>query len=297
MDAGEFCAIWLGPEQPGDQRADDALSACFDTAPLDQARAIAGAPRVTLTLASDRAQAQIAVRLCHVHPDGASTRITYGVLNLSHRDSHAAPTPLVPGQAVTVTLDLDHIAYRVPAGHRLRLAVSCAYWPLMWPAPEAACLSVTGGHLDLPVHADPDGPGWEFPAPDAAEALKTRVLRAEHHEREAVTDMTTGIVSLRIVDDFGKHRDLGHGLISGGVAREWWSIHPGDPLSARGRAHWTMETERDGVVTRTETYSEMWADARQFHLTARIEAWEGQGDAARLVHGRDLHESIDRDHL
>ena len=297
MDAGEFCAIWLGPEQPGDQRVDDALSACFDTAPLDQARAIAGAPRVTLTLASDRAQAQIAVRLCHVHPDGASNRITYGVLNLSHRDSHAAPTPLVPGQAVTVTLDLDHIAYRVPAGHRLRLAVSCAYWPLMWPAPEAACLSVTGGHLDLPVHADPDGPGWEFPAPDAAEALKTRVLRAEHHEREAVTDMTTGIVSLRIVDDFGKHRDLGHGLISGGVAREWWSIHPGDPLSARGRAHWTMETERDGVVTRTETYSEMWADARQFHLTARIEAWEGQGDAARLVHGRDLHESIDRDHL
>ena len=297
MDAGEYCAIWLGPEQPGDQRADDALSACFDSAPLEQATAITGAVRVTLTLASDRPQAQIAVRLCHVHPDGASTRITYGVLNLSHSDSHTSPEALVPGQPVTVTLDLDHIAYRVPAGHRLRLAISSSYWPLLWPAPEAVALTLSAGHLDLPVHPDPDGAGWNFPPPDASAPLEVDVLRPEHHEREAVTDMTTGIVTLRIVDDFGKRRDRGHGLIYGGVAREWWSIHPGDPLSARGRTHWTMETERDGIVTRTETHAEMWADARQFHLRARIEAWEGLGDAARLVHARDLHDTIDRDHL
>ena len=31
---GEYCAIWLGPEMPGDQRADDAFSACLDTDPL-----------------------------------------------------------------------------------------------------------------------------------------------------------------------------------------------------------------------------------------------------------------------
>ena len=122
---------------------------------------------VTLTLTADRPQAQIAVRLCHVHPDGASTRITWGVLNLSHRDSHADPAPLVPGQPVTVTLDLDHIAYRVPAGHRLRLAVSSSYWPMLWPAPESAALMLSEGHLDLPVHPAPDGPGWDFPAPDA----------------------------------------------------------------------------------------------------------------------------------
>jgi putative CocE/NonD family hydrolase len=297
MAAGEFCAIWLGPEQPGDQRGDDALSACFDTEPLAAEVAITGAPRVVLTLSADRAQAQVAVRLCHVHPDGASTRITYGVLNLSHRNGHATPAPLVPGQAVTVVVDLDHIAYRVPAGHRLRVAVSSAYWPLLWPAPEAACLTLVAGHLALPVHPGPDGPGWDFPPPVAAKPLHLEVLRAQDHQREVTTDLRTGQVTLRIVDDFGLHRDGGHGLISGGVAREWWQIHPDDPLSARGRAHWTMEMERDGIVTRTETHAEMWSDARQFHLTARLEAREGRGNAARLIHERDLHESIDRDHL
>ena len=32
MAGGEYCAIWLGPEQPGDQRVDDEKSACFDGA-------------------------------------------------------------------------------------------------------------------------------------------------------------------------------------------------------------------------------------------------------------------------
>ena len=57
------------------------------------------------------------------------------------------PTPLVPGVDYQVTVDLDHIAYTLPAGHRLRVAVSSAYWPMMWPAPDAATLTLTGGTL------------------------------------------------------------------------------------------------------------------------------------------------------
>ena len=91
MDGGEYCAIWLGPELPGDQRADDAKSACFDSAPLDAPLDIVGAPVIRLSLSADRPRAMVAVRLCDVQPDGASTRITYGVLNLCHRDSHEFP--------------------------------------------------------------------------------------------------------------------------------------------------------------------------------------------------------------
>ena len=76
-EAGEYCAIWLGPEMPGDQRGDDAMSACFDTAPSDQDTDIFGVPKVRLTLSTDQPQTQIAVRLCDVHPDGASTRAQY----------------------------------------------------------------------------------------------------------------------------------------------------------------------------------------------------------------------------
>ncbi len=291
LAAGEYCAIWLGPELPGDQRADDALSACFDSAPLAGDMDLMGAPHLHLHLASDRPQAQIAVRLNHVHPDGASTRITYGVLNLSHRGDPADPAPLPPGRPVEIGLALDHIAYRVPRGHRLRVAVSSAYWPLVWPAPESATLTLTRGVLELPMRETAGGDECAFAPPDAAAPRRTEDLRPAAHERRIETDMTTGEVRLVIVDDFGKQRDCGHGLISGSVARETWSIHPDDPLSARGRCHWTTELERGGIALRTETRCEMWSDAAQYHLRARVQAFDG----ADCIHDRTVTDRIARD--
>ena len=293
MDGGEYCAIWLGPEMPGDQRRDDALSACFDTGPVASDIDIVGAPVVRLRLRSDQPQAQIAVRLTHVHPDGASTRITYGVLNLSHRNSAAAPQPLVPGQEVEVELQLDHIAYRLPQGHSLRLAISSAYWPLIWPGPAPVCLTVLSGTLDLPQRPRAAGDEWVFPPPDADDPWQIETLRAGRNSRVQETDMNTGILTLRIEDDFGKRRDLDHGLISGGCAREWWSIHPSDPLSARGRTHWTEEVARDAVALRTETYAEMWSDAESFYLTGRLEAYEND----QLIYARDVTHKVARDRM
>ncbi|MCR9127430.1 MAG: CocE/NonD family hydrolase [Rhodobacteraceae bacterium] len=294
--AGEYCAIWLGPEMPGDQRADDARSACFDSAPLAGPHDIVGAPRLRLRLRTDRAQAQIAVRLCHVHPDGASTRITYGVLNLSHRDGSADPQPMQPDTPTDIAVRLDHIAYRVPAGHRLRIAVSSAYWPLIWPAPDAASLTLLNGALELPLRDGADstaGDEWTFAPPDADMPWAAEELRPEHHVRRSETDLTTGIVSLIVEDDFGMQRDRDHGLIAGSKARERWSIHPDDPLSARGACHWTDELTRADIKLRTETRCEMWADATRFHMTATLTAYENDVQ----VHHRQISDSVPRDHL
>lgn len=293
MAAGEYCAIWLGPELPGDQRGDDALSACFDGPPLQSDTDIVGAPVLRLRLSADKPQAQIAVRLNHVHPDGAATRITYGVLNLCHRGGHAEPAPLQPGQLYDIAVPLDHIAYRVPRGHRLRVAMSSAYWPLIWPAPESAELTLEQGSLQLPVRQAATGAEWAFPPPEAESPWQTRTLRDESHVRRIETDMLSGTVTLVIEDDFGKREDLDHGLIGGSVARERWAIHPDDPLSARGACHWTDERGRDGRMLRTETRCEMWSDATRFHLSARIEAYENDN----LLYHRDIADSIPRDHL
>ncbi|MBW4707488.1 CocE/NonD family hydrolase [Roseobacter sp. YSTF-M11] len=292
-ESGEYCAIWLGPEMPGDQRHDDALSACFDTGPLDHDTDILGAPRIVLHLSADRPQAQIAVRLCHVHPDGASTRITYGVLNLSHRNGHTSPTPLAPGAACDVALELDQIAYRVPQGHRLRVSISNAYWPLIWPAPETSALSLDRGELQLPVRRTARGAEHSFEAATAAAPSQTETLRDAHNSRKRDVDMTTGVVTLTIEDDFGKVKDVDHGLVSGSVAREIWSIHPDDPLSARGSCHWTDELERDSIALRTETTCSMWSDAQHFYLSARLEAYEN----GVLIYERDHSDQIARDHV
>lgn len=274
MDGGEYCAIWLGPDLPGDQRTDDALSACFDGLPLKSDLNILGAPCISLKLSADKPQAQIAVRLNHIHPDGASTRITYGVLNLSHRDSHAAPSPLTPGQTYEVSLNLDHIAYRVPKGHRLRVAVSSAYWPLIWPTPESAELTLSEGEISIPQRACADRDEWQFPPPETEAPRQITQLREETNARRVETDMTSGEVHLIVDDDFGLIRDSEHGLISGGTAHEKWSIHPDDPLSARGQCHWVQELERSSTRLRTEARCEMWSDQHMFHLRATLDAFE-----------------------
>ncbi len=291
--AGEYCAIWLGPEMPGDQRADDALSAVFTSAELDADMDLVGAPRVTLALACDQPQGQIAVRLNHIHPDGAATRITYGVLNLSHRNGPANPQAMTPGRVEEVTLDLDHIAYRVPAGHRIRVSVSTAYWPLLWPAPAPAAITLRQGSISLPQRPTPGGDEVAFAEPQAAAAWRTQQIRAENHIRRQETDMVTGIHSLVIEDDFGKRRDCEHGLISGAIARERWDIHPDDPLSARGTCDWEDELERGDIHLRTRAQCAMWADTTTFNLWAEIEAWEN----GALVYSREENDSIARDHL
>ena len=292
LDGGEYCVIWLGPEFPSDQARDDADSLTFDTGALDHDIDIVGAIELDLTFSADRPVAFVAVRANDVHPDGAVTRITYTIKNLCHRDSHETPQALEPGERYVVRLQLDDIAWRLPAGHKLRLSVSTTYWPLMWPAPQPVtlCVHLDGSALYVPVRREPaqDTPPV-FPEALASPELRQAELRAPSHVRNSQSS-DDGRLTLDIVDDFGKYRNLQHGLITGSIARETYSIQPDDPLSARAQTHWTEELERDGRQIRTESFSEMTASLEHFHLTARIEAYED----GELVFTKSWEESVER---
>ena len=279
------------PQMPGDQRDDDARSACFDSEPLAADLNILGRAVIRLRLSSDKPRAQMAVRLCEVHPDGASSRITYGVLNLCHHQGHDRPVDLVQGQAIEIALPLDQIAYRVKAGMRLRVAVSSAYWPFLWPVAERATLTLLEGGLDLPVHSGASGTEWQFDDAEGAEPWGAQSLRPALYDKRAITDWTTGEIAVVTHDDHGKNKDPVHGLISGSTQRETWRIHPDDPLCASGETHWTQELERGDWSIRTETYAKMWADGDSYYLSGRLEAYEGDA----LIYERDVVTTVARD--
>ena len=144
-------------ELPAEQWADDAISLSFDSDPLDGRTEFLGLPVAALRITADRPVATVAVRLTEVTEDGHSWLLSYGVLNLTHRDSHAHPTPLEPGRAYDVEIPLSFLAHRPRRGARLRLAISGGLWPLVWPAPEAAKLEIhlKACRLDLPVRSAP----------------------------------------------------------------------------------------------------------------------------------------------
>ena len=51
-------------------------------------------------------------------------------------------------------LNWMNTGYEIPAGHKLRLAISTAYFPLIWPAPKNAelILDLASSYLTIPCH-------------------------------------------------------------------------------------------------------------------------------------------------
>ena len=288
--AGEYFPFAFGDELPANQSLDDANSACFDgdelTAPID----IVGAVRVHLELCCDQAQGQVIVRLCDLRPDGTSALITYQYLNLTHRKSHEKPSEIPVNIPFDIDLDLDQIAYRIPKGHRLRVAISSNYWPVLWPSPETTQLTIKAGHIQLPLRLLAEGPEVSFEEPEAARAWQAKELRPASYNRSEHVDENTGSVSTKISCDFGENRDLDHGLVSGGWMKEDWSIHPDDPTSAKVFAEWEQTGGREGQMWRTHVAAQMHSDRTDFFISAKLKAYEN----GTLKFERDFEDKIGR---
>jgi uncharacterized protein len=277
---GEFFPMGLMGEMPGDQRADDAHSACFDL-PCPEGLTLLGAARLTATLTPDTPRGALMARLCDVAPDGASRRIAHGFLNLTGM--------LMPGQPLTVTLTLDQMAHRLAPGHRLRLALGTTDWPFVWPQPDAAALTLAGGTLDLPVPTGTPA-AWAFDPPPPG--LPSRMVRQspEGDGRMLRRDLINGVQELEITHESGVTRNPDHGLETGSAMRELWRIRDGDPLSAEARIDWTQTQARGDWRIATRVSARQWGSATHLHLRATLTAHEGETEVFR----RDFSDDVPR---
>jgi len=285
-----------GPmEFPRDQRPEDGLSLSFDTEPLTEPVEVLGFPVVRLELVSDQPLALVAVRLCDVWPDGASTLITRGLKNLTHGKSDEYPEPLIPGDRYTLEIPLTAIGYQVPAGHRLRVAVSPTYWPWAWPSPESVTLTLfpDGSQLSLPVWtgAAEHAPPAYFAEPESAPMPAYEPLGDEYH-RELHRDVASGTTEIVSTEGTG-HRLLDDGLEYRELELDKLRITEGEPLSAMVVCERTFSVGRGGWQTTVKTTSTMSADAEVFHVANMLDAYEGEC----RVFTKTWHIEVPRDHL
>jgi putative CocE/NonD family hydrolase len=154
------CAGHLPFGQPDDQRPDDAFSLVCDWK-LDEELEILGYPRLVVRVGASAPVPFLPAKLCDVVPDGTSTLVARGFLNLTQRRSRTDPEPMRPGVVETVELELDATSWVFPAGHRLRLSLAGSDWPNLVPplGPVTLIVERDGSALTLPVLG---GPG---PAP------------------------------------------------------------------------------------------------------------------------------------
>ena len=182
--AGVEAGHWWG-ELTADQRGADAFSLVFDSPPLAEEVEILGFPLVELHGSADAEPLHWFGRLGDVAPDGTVTLVTGGGRagrpdplrdggSLPGTALPAASTPrtgAAPGTRAALPLELHVTSWVFPRGHRIRLALSNAMWPMIWPTPYPATATVrlgpAGTRLVLPVV--PADPVADRPAPVFAE--------------------------------------------------------------------------------------------------------------------------------
>ncbi len=275
-----------------DLRRDEDAGPTYTSAPLEDALAVFGVPDVIVHLAVDAPVATLSVRLGDVAPDGSVALVSAGVLNLTHRRSHAAPEAMPHGVVEEIRVPLRSAGYRWGAGHRIRVALSSSLWPVVWPSPFPCTFDLhrgtaTPSRVELPVippaggPGDLDVPGFRVDPPELGSldpvpldgrgpaADDTPVWRIEE-------DVIAGSTTVHIHDGGEAIVPDGRRLYAAETLR--LTAHAADPARAEMAAdvvyRWQeREVDRDGALTAIEirALSRQTSSATAFDLSVDLQ--------------------------
>ncbi|WP_277811779.1 CocE/NonD family hydrolase [Chromohalobacter canadensis] len=297
ISAGKWCSYAATPDLPGDQREDDGGSLVFKSQALEEPLKIVGRPVVELEVSLDKPLGMMAVRLSDAAPNSKSTRVTYGLLNLTHRDSDANPERLEPGKRYRVKVELNGIAHCFPAGHQLRISVSTSYWPLAWMPPEPALLTIYTGNsaLLLPErpHQETDTALHPFEQPEQAPSVATTRLEPGQHNWHVHRDLANNLSTLEVINDQGGFRLDEIGTEIRRSTREWYSCQDDDYTSARGETYTERGFKRDDWDIQVTTRTILTCDEKDFFIHAQLDAYE----KGYRIYSKNWDRTIPRDHL
>lgn len=291
--AGKWCSYAATPDLPHDQRQEDGGALIFDSERLSEQVEIFGAPVLELDYQADQPMAIVAVRISDIQPNDKATRITYGLKNLSHLDSHSRSAPIDTGARHRVRIKLNDIAQVFPAGHRIRVAISTSYWPLAWPAPKPVKLQVYTGasRLLLPVREPRDEDSRiGFKPAEGAPPVPVEQLSVTDHGWHVMYDLAQDAQTLYVVNDNGVERIGGDGLLYIDKTEEWYSSVVDDFDSITAEVKTVRGLERNSWQPHIIARTRLTCSQSEFRLIAELDAYEGD----RRVFSRNWDERVPR---
>jgi predicted acyl esterase len=262
------------PLLPGDQRLEDAWSANWTSAPLGDAVEILGNGSVSLRVAVSAPVAAVVVRLIDVAPDGAAALITKGVLNLTHRASHEDPTAVPVNEAIDVDVPLEATSWRFDPGHAIRVAITGADYPLLWPSPYPYDGRIfVGGDaptaLSLPVVPPATAP---LPAPILREPQAVREIPGfalDTPSWRVTRDHSRGVVEVELHTDNATR--LADGTRYHSSSHATTRVREDDPANAGIVGISTLALEGSDRTVQAQSRGEIRSDADAFHVTVHLE--------------------------
>jgi predicted acyl esterase len=291
--------MWWGDPTP-DQRPSDAFGLVYETEPLTEDLEILGFPRAYLNVSSSAPVANWFVRLSDVAPGGAVSLVAGAGFNGTHRESSHSPTPLVPDAEVALDIDMHFTSWVFPAGHRMRLVVSNAQWPMIWPTPAVMSTSLRLGGREPTRLEVPVVPAAERPIPVFLPPVEDPVLPG-FEPLETGTSSGYGEItsiqrfpvtrSTRVVAEGGggSHYPWGISRSTESIIHETSDAHP-EVTSVTGEHATTVELP--GRVLRWEGSTRLESDSENFHYSYTRRLFQD----GKLLREKSWAETIPRDH-
>ncbi len=295
--AGKWCSYSATPDLPHDQREEDGGALIFESEPLPTELELMGTPLLNIDFISNKPIAMVAVRLSDVALDGKATRVTYGLLNLTHRNSHEEPENLEPGERYQAQVKLNGVAQVFPQGHKIRISISTSYWPIAWPSPEPVMLKIFTGktRMMLPVRQPrkSDAELREFAPPEAAEPVRRIPIETGRHNWLVERDLANDKSTLKVIKDDGiqLYRDINMEVEN--RSYEWYSSVSDDFSSIRGETWWARGFRRGDWHTRITTRTVLTSDPEYFYIDAELDAFEGE----TRVYSQNWNMKVERDFM
>lgn len=283
MFRGTYCPFGFKGDFPGDQKNEDSKCTCFDSEIFTTDYNLMGLPFIELEVSSNKKLANISVRLVDLYPDdGEHVLISWGQLNLTHRESHEFPSYLEIGQKYKVKVELDAVGIKIAKGHKLRIALSTCDWPQAWPSPEIPTMSLYSGSLSLPIvnnEMQVSAPNFGKPT-IMKQNIELNKIRPYDRIKKIDYDYGKDKWTLTDIQDGGctridNNKELS-GFYFGELNKNTWEINPNDPLSAKNKCDWTYEMgrEADGWKIKLETETTLTSDEHNFYLVNNRKAFE-----------------------
>jgi len=282
---------WWG-EQTGDMAADDAHSLVYDSAPLTEAVEIMGMPQVHLRVAADAPFYQWTVRLEDVAPDGQVSLVSGAAINPSQRFSRLAPVALVPNEPTTLSTSIHFTTWRFKPGHRIRLAVANAQFPMIWPSPTLGTTRLLlGGDtwLDLPVVPvqNETSPTCLLPPPEVSDSAPFGQMTPNGPFFSSTRDDATGDSTFTTTGDV--NWTIYDNTYQSSESYEWY-VNDNTPANARYQGERTNVFTIDGRELTLTARAKIESDSSHFHVTFTRTLWQNDS----LVRERTWTESIPR---
>ncbi|MFZ0410526.1 MAG: CocE/NonD family hydrolase [Candidatus Acidiferrales bacterium] len=293
---GAEAGFWWG-DLTADQRPTDAFSLVYDSEPLASDVAILGRPNVILQASASAPLADWFARLSDVAPDGTVTLVTGAGISGAQIKSSSEPADLEPDRIYKIPIELHVTSWVFPAGHRIRVAISNAVWPMIWPTPYPMTTRVALGgpdasRIELPVvplenPATPSFPPIEVAPPFTGSKSEGDVWPPQHWTE--THDLIKGATKIAWSGDdssefpWGKMKD--HEQMSYEAADK-------DPAasSMHGEGSTTFELKDRTLVWSVEL--DLKSDAKNFYYHSERRLTQD----GKVIRERKWDDTIPRDH-